>query len=70
MDDVTGPIAYAKAEELEILEALKRLRKEVKEERNAKARAEGGSEIQGTFVGILRALGNAMQNEHGKFGER
>jgi hypothetical protein len=62
MDEITGPVAYQIAGELGLIEKLKELRRRVKEER--------GDEIDGTFNGILRALGSEMQRRHGRYGER
>ena len=62
MDEKTGPVAYQIAKELEIIDKLITLRQRVKEER--------GNKIDGTFNGILRALGSEMQRRHGKYGER
>ncbi len=62
MDEKTGPVAYREAEALGLIDELKKLRQRVKEER--------GDEIDGSFNGILRALGSEMQRRHGRYGER
>ena len=62
MDEKTGPVAYREAEALGLIDELKKLRQRVKEER--------GDEIDGSFNGILRALGSEMQRRHGWCGER
>ena len=62
MDEKTGPVAYREAEALELIDKLKILRQRVKEER--------GDETDGSFNGILRALGSEMQRKHGRYGER
>ena len=62
MDEKTGPVAYREAEALGLIDELKKLRHRVKEER--------GDEIDGSFNGILRALGSEMQRRHGRYGER
>ena len=62
MDEKTGPVAYREAETLGLIDELKKLRQRVKEER--------GDEIDGSFNGILRALGSEMQRRHGRYGER
>ena len=57
MDEKTGPVAYREAEALGLIGKLKILRQRVKEER--------GDEIDGSFNGILRALGSEMQRRYG-----
>jgi hypothetical protein len=62
MDEKTGPVAYREAEALGLIDKLKMIRQRVKEER--------GDEIDGSFNGILRALGSEMQRRHGRYGDR
>jgi hypothetical protein len=62
MDEKTGPVAYREAEALGLIDELKKLRQRVKEER--------GDKIDGSFIGVLRALGSEMQRRHGRYGER
>lgn len=62
MDEKTGPVAYREAEALGLIDKLKVIRQRVKEER--------GDEIDGSFNGILRALGSEMQRRHGRYGDR
>jgi hypothetical protein len=62
MDEKTGPVAYREAEALGLIDKLKILRQRVKEER--------GEMIDGSFHGVLRALGSEMQRRHGRYGEK
>lgn len=62
MDEKTGPVAYREAEALGLIDKLKMIRQRVKEER--------GDEIDGSFNGILRALGSEMQRMHGRYGDK
>ncbi len=62
MDEKTGPVAYREAEALGLIDKLKILRQRVKEER--------GEVIDGSFNGVLRALGSEMQRRHGRYGEK
>jgi hypothetical protein len=52
LDEKTGQVAYRVTEALEIIDKLIELRQRVKEER--------GDEIDGSFNGVLRALGSEM----------